>query len=95
MLSFSLVAEALTGLIYHRPTGENSKFLPSLNSVYKVLTVEHTSQDHFTQVFIIRHNGIRQIKQGWIYTPLQHVKQKVRKNDVVCCECLCQLKRSF
>ena len=28
MLSFSLVAEALTGLIYHRPSGENSKFLP-------------------------------------------------------------------
>ena len=24
MLSFSLVAEALTGLIYHRPSGENS-----------------------------------------------------------------------
>ena len=28
MLSFSLVAEALTGLIYHHPSGENSKFLP-------------------------------------------------------------------
>ena len=27
MLSFSLVAEAFTGLIYHRPLGENSKFL--------------------------------------------------------------------
>ena len=26
MLSFSLVAEALTGLIYHRPSGENSSF---------------------------------------------------------------------
>ena len=32
MLSFSLVAEALTGLIYHRPSGENSKFLPFLPS---------------------------------------------------------------
>ena len=31
MLSFSLVAEALTGLIYHRPSGENSKFLPSFD----------------------------------------------------------------
>ena len=30
MLSFSLVAEALTGLIYHRPSAENSKFLPSV-----------------------------------------------------------------
>ena len=29
MLSFSLVAEALTGLIYHRPSGENSKFAHS------------------------------------------------------------------
>ena len=26
MLNFSLVAEALTGLIYHRPSGENSNF---------------------------------------------------------------------
>ena len=26
MLSFSLVAEAPTGLIYHRPSGENSNF---------------------------------------------------------------------
>ena len=26
MLSFSLVAEAVTGLIYHRPLGENSNF---------------------------------------------------------------------
>ena len=28
MLSFSLVAEALTGLIYNRPSCENSKFFP-------------------------------------------------------------------
>ena len=36
MLSFSLVAEALTGLIYHRPSGENSKFTraPLSLSVY-------------------------------------------------------------
>ena len=27
MLSFSLVAEALAGLIYHRPSGENFSFL--------------------------------------------------------------------
>ena len=27
MLSFSLVAEALTGLIYHRPLGENLSFV--------------------------------------------------------------------
>ena len=64
-----------------------------MNSFYKVLTVERTSPDHSTQVFIIRRNGIRQIRQGWIYTPLQHVKQKVRKNGAVCWECLCQPKR--
>ena len=28
-LSFSLVAEALTGLIYHRPAGESSSFSQS------------------------------------------------------------------
>ena len=42
----------------------------ALNLFYKVLTVEHTSPDHSTQVFIIRHNGIHQIKQGWIRTSL-------------------------
>ena len=41
----------------------------ALNSFYNVLTVEYTSPDHSTQVFITRHNGIRQIKQGWIPTP--------------------------
>ena len=37
MLSFSLVAEALTGLIYHRPSGENSKFAfrKNFNSKHK------------------------------------------------------------
>ena len=41
MLSFSLVAEALTGLIYHRPSGENSKFqIPSgeNNTMYFLFT---------------------------------------------------------
>ena len=32
MLSFSLVAEALTGLIYHRPSGENFSFALSAGS---------------------------------------------------------------
>ena len=38
MLSFSRVAEALTGLIYHRPSGENSKFLPFLTRVRVIHT---------------------------------------------------------
>ena len=33
MLSFSLVAEALPGLIYHRPPGENSSFLLRKNQI--------------------------------------------------------------
>ena len=37
MLSFSLVAEALTGLIYHRPSGENSKFLPCWKILHRCL----------------------------------------------------------
>ena len=31
MLSFSLVAEALTGLIYYRPSGENFSFVCFVN----------------------------------------------------------------
>ena len=41
MLSFSLVAEALTGLIYHRPSGENSNFQFSMNSS-KTMTIAMT-----------------------------------------------------
>ena len=41
----------------------------ALNSFYKVLTVEYMSPDHSTQVF----NGIRQMKQGWIQTPLRQL----------------------
>ena len=32
MLSFSLIADALTGLIYHRPSGENFSFVVALKS---------------------------------------------------------------
>ena len=46
MLSFSLVAEALTGLIYHRPSGENSKFLPS----FLVLDNRMTFTKHFEEI---------------------------------------------
>ena len=45
MLSFSLVAEALTGLIYHRPSGENSKFLPYKDFVKILLTVHKRVYD--------------------------------------------------
>ena len=45
MLSFSLVAEALTGLIYHRPSGENSKFLPSRPSTQLLQGVRLTEKE--------------------------------------------------
>ena len=51
----------------------------ALNSFYKVLTVEHTSPDHFMQVFIIRCNEICHIKQGWIETPLRQLHGCVAK----------------
>ena len=35
-LNFSLVAEALTGLIYHRPWGENSSFALHIAEYYTV-----------------------------------------------------------
>ena len=41
MLSFSLVAEALTGLIYHRPSGENSNF----QEVFECLSGTHSHKN--------------------------------------------------
>ena len=40
MLSFSLAAEALTGLIYHRPSGENSNFQFNAKAEIHVLNDE-------------------------------------------------------
>ena len=42
MLSFSLVAEALTGLIYHRPSGEN---FSSTCCIVRMRTVFHLRSD--------------------------------------------------
>ena len=68
MLSFSLVAEALTGLIYHRPSGENSKFLPSflvLNCMLDSLVNTHHLQDIRLFHYTTGHHGLCQIKQRW------------------------------
>ena len=51
MLSFSLVAEALTGLIYHRPSGENSKFLFSFLSMRMGSHMKHS--------FHVFHHGLK------------------------------------
>ena len=53
MLSFSLVAEALTGLIYHRPSGENSKFAKQSLSEFK--SCEHTHFDHLLSSAALLH----------------------------------------
>ena len=57
MLSFSLVAEALTGLIYHRPSGENSSFQFSSgydSKIYSFLSQVHSKdfsdEENFTFV---------------------------------------------
>ena len=41
MLSFSLVAEALTGLIYHRPSGENFSSPVGQKKVHIVLFIQN------------------------------------------------------
>ena len=40
MLSFSLVAEALTDLIYHRPSGQNSNFQFTFHERILMLTLK-------------------------------------------------------
>ena len=52
----------------------------ALNLFYKVVTVEHMSPDHSTQVFTKRHNGyIKSNKGGFklLYDSYMYVKQKV------------------
>ena len=67
MLSFSLVAEALTGLIYHRPSSENSSFVVVTPLIIhtKHFTIHTTSP--FTAAFLdvdkafdnVWHNGLK------------------------------------
>ena len=88
MLSFSLVAEALTGLIYHRPSGENSKF-QSKQSFSEFKYCEHTHFDHLlrsatllhfmTMEYITSNKGGRKLAFEYnIY-----IKQKVLSNGTV------------
>ena len=50
MLSFSLVAEAIAGLIYHRPSGENFSFLQSNHSLSLNLVNTRTSITYYVQL---------------------------------------------
>ena len=94
MLSFSLVAEALTGLIYHRPLGENSKFAFAFrNHSLEFKSCEHTHFDHLlrsatllhlmTMEYITSNKGGRKLAfENNIY-----IKQKVLSNGAGCWEC--------
>ena len=47
MLSFFLVAEALTGLIYHRPAGENFSFCVQFSFILNLPKVVHAQKSIF------------------------------------------------
>ena len=51
MLSFFLVAEAFTGLIYHRPTGENSRFLQLMSKILANITIKAQTARECVQCF--------------------------------------------
>ena len=55
MLSFSLVAEALTGLIYHRPSGENFKIPSFLCLMMGEVSPETSPKKHYDS----RHGKLR------------------------------------
>ena len=76
MLSFSLVAEALTGLIYHRPSGENSKFLPSASDLPQWLATFSTS-DTFSTKQIIFANHAKTLFQA------SHSKTQIKTSQTV------------
>ena len=54
MLSFSLVAEALTGLIYHRPSGENFSFVDTLPDDGRSIS-QNVAEKHYDS----RHDKLR------------------------------------
>ena len=51
MLSFSLVAEALTGLIYHRPSGEKFLFGPTEATTYSKYSLVYNWLKHHNTKF--------------------------------------------
>ena len=84
MLSFSLVAEALTGLIYNRPSSENSKFLPSW-CLHLTFNSKLTFQPHFENILERCNNRYHRLRllanKNWGPSPatLIHIyKQCVR-----------------
>ena len=92
MLSFFLVAEALTGLIYHRTSGENSNF-QFKQSLSEFKSCEHTHFDHLlcsatllhfiTIEYITSNKGGRKL----VFENNIYIKQKIFSNGAVCWEC--------
>ena len=88
MLSFSLVAEALTGLIYRRPSGENFSSLGK-QSLSEFKSCEHTHFDHLlrsatllhfmTMEYITSNKGGRKLA----FENNISIKQKVLSNRTV------------
>ena len=87
MLSFSQVAEALMGLIYHRPSGEN--FSSAKQSLSEFKSCEHTHYDHLllsasllhfmTMEYITSNKGGRKLA----FENNISIKQKVLSNGTV------------
>ena len=61
MLSFSLVVEALTGLIYHRPSGENSSVLQCVRPIFEYgsLSTITTSDTIISEIQRLQNKFIR------------------------------------
>ena len=83
MLSFSLVAEALMGLIYHRPSGENSKFVFGLNKtqIVKCESVlcslhQNDSLPVFLQSYLVNDSGIDKYSLILMPCPFQSIQRK-------------------
>ena len=88
MLSFSLVAEALMGLIYHRPSGENFSFVGK-QSLSEFKSCERTHFDHLLRSATLLHfmtmEYITSNKDGrkLAFENNIYIKQKVLSNGTV------------
>ena len=74
MLSFSLVAEVLTGLIYHRPSGKNSKFFPNFS-----LTWWPTNGT----IFVQGRKEASDIIDGILNSVIDKMEEKKKPSDII------------
>ena len=83
MVSFSLVAGALTGLIYHRPSGENSNFqFSSENSPnWGYITIMPTMMIMMAQ--FVKDEGLPVVLYGHPHMTLQY-RNRISAIGTVC-----------